>query len=401
MAVGSSFFHHSCINFQQNYLGSLLLCCLTLGCFPGQTQDTLFVNASKIGVALRVQLFSSNQPSADSIHTLANTINQNSLRYVDEISFQDQKRALVFSNTRIFASNFTSQAFDTIPALSQKIIQKRVRIIAGANIIGYSAAMVGLYHAWYKNYPQSSFQFYNDINEWKGMDKIGHVYSAYAESKASMELWRWTGISRKKRIWLGGMSGAVYQTVIEVLDGFSEEWGWSWGDFAANIAGSGLLVAQELAWDEQRIQMKWSFNRKRYDDPILNERSDELFGTGLAERILKDYNGQTYWLSTSLKPFFPKSRLPNWLQISVGTGVEGLFGGYENIGRDENGEVVFDRTDIKRRRQWYLAPDVDLTKIKTKKKGIKVALQILNIIKFPAPSLEYSKGGFRWNWLQF
>ncbi|MEX0635562.1 MAG: DUF2279 domain-containing protein, partial [Ferruginibacter sp.] len=276
-----------------------------------------------------------------------------------------------------------------------------IRIVAAANIIVYSGAMVGLYHSWYKNYPQSSFHFYNDIKEWRGMDKIGHVYSAYAESKVSMELWRWTGISRKKRIWLGGMSGAVYQTAIEVLDGFSAEWGWSWGDFAANIAGSGLLVAQELAWDEQRIQMKWSFHRKSYDDPMLNERSDELFGKSAAERILKDYNGQTYWLSTNLEPFFPKSRLPNWLQISVGTGVEGLFGGYENIGRDENGEVVFDRTDIERRRQWYLAPDVDLTKIKTKKKGIKVALQILNIFKFPTPSLEYSNGGFRWNWLQF
>jgi uncharacterized protein YfiM (DUF2279 family) len=297
--------------------------------------------------------------------------------------------------------SFNEPLFDSTPALSKKTIQKRVRIVAAANVVIYGGAMVGLYHAWYKNYPQSSFHFYNDIKEWKGMDKIGHAYSAYAESKVSMELWRWTGISRKKRIWIGGMSGAVYQTAIEVLDGFSEEWGWSWGDFAANIAGSGLLVAQELAWDEQRIQMKWSFNRKCYDDPELNERSDELFGEGLAERMLKDYNGQTYWLSTSLKPFFKNSKIPAWLQISVGTGVEGLFGGYENIGKDDNGVVTFNRTDIPRRRQWYLAPDVDLTKIKTNKKGIKVALQILNIIKFPTPSLEYSAGSFKWNWLHF
>ena len=49
---------------------------------------------------------------------------------------------------------------------------------------------------------------FNDIGEWKQIDKIGYAYSAYAESKASMELWRWTGIDRKKRIWIGGMSGA-------------------------------------------------------------------------------------------------------------------------------------------------------------------------------------------------
>ena len=233
------------------------------------------------------------------------------------------------------------------------------------------------------------------------MDKIGHVYSAYAESKASMELWRWTGISRKKRIWLGGMSGAMYQTAIEVLDGFSSEWGWSWGDFAANITGSGMLVAQELAWDEQRVQMKWSFHRKHYNDPMLNQRSNELFGKSTGERFIKDYNGQTYWVSTTLKPFFPKSNIPAWLQVSVGTGAEGLFGGFENTATDKNGIITFSRTDIKRTRQWYLAPDIDFTKIKTNKKGIKLALQLLNIFKFPTPSLEYSKGGFKWNWVHF
>ena len=285
--------------------------------------------------------------------------------------------------------------------LTPQQIRKRTKIIAATNIIGYSGAMVGLYAAWYKNYPQSNFHSFNDIGEWKGIDKIGHAYSAYAESKASMELWRWTGIDRKKRIWLGGMRGAVYQTVIETLDGFSSEWGWSWGDFSANILGSGMLVAQELAWDEQRIQFKFSFHRKFYNDPILNQRSDKIFGNSTAERFLKDYNGQTYWLSANLKSFFPKSNLPAWLQISVGTGAEGLFGANENIGKDDNGTMNFNRTDIKRYRQWYLAPDVDLTKIKTNKKGIKVALNILNIVKFPMPSLEYSNGRFRLNALTF
>jgi uncharacterized protein YfiM (DUF2279 family) len=278
---------------------------------------------------------------------------------------------------------------------------KRIKIIAATNIIGYSAAMAGLYAAWYKDYPQSNFHTFNDIGEWKGIDKIGHAYSAYAESKASMELWRWTGIERKKRIWIGGMSGAFYQTVIETLDGFSKEWGWSWGDFGANILGSGMLVAQELAWDEQRIQFKFSFHHKSYNDPTLIQRSNKIFGTSTAERFLKDYNGQTYWLSANLKSFFPKSKLPAWLQVSIGTGAEGMFGANENIGKDANGTINFSRTDIKRYRQWYLAPDIDLTKIKTKRKGIKVALNILNIVKFPMPSLEYSNGRFKFNALTF
>lgn len=281
------------------------------------------------------------------------------------------------------------------------LVKRRTKIIAATNIIGYSGAMVGLYAAWYKNYPQSNFHTFNDIGEWKGIDKIGHMYSAYAESKASMELWRWTGIDRKKRIWLGGMSGAFYQTVIETLDGFSSEWGWSWGDFSANVLGSGLLVSQELAWDEQRIQVKFSFHRKTYSDPALIQRSNKIFGSSTAERFLKDYNGQTYWLSANLKSFFRESKLPSWLNLAVGTGAEGMFGARENIDKDANGNIIFNRTDIKRYRQWYFAPDIDLTKIRTKKKGIKVALNILNIVKFPMPSLEYSNGKFRVNAITF
>ena len=286
-------------------------------------------------------------------------------------------------------------------SLGKKQINNRIKIMATANIVGYSAAMVGLYAAWYKDYPQTNFHSFNDVGEWKGIDKIGHAYSAYAESKASMELWRWTGIGRNKRIWLGGMSGAFYQTVIETLDGFSSEWGWSWSDCSANILGSGMLVAQELAWDEQRIQFKFSFHRKKYADPTLNQRSDKIFGQSGAERFLKDYNGQTYWLSANLRSFFPKSKLPPWLQISLGSGAEGLFGANNNIGKDASGNINFNRTDIKRYRQWYLAPDIDLTKIKTKHKGIKVALNILNIVKFPMPSLEYSNGKFRLNAFTF
>ncbi len=280
-------------------------------------------------------------------------------------------------------------------------IKSRVKTIAIVNIAGYSAAMVGLYAAWYKDYPQGKFHFFNDNAEWKGIDKLGHTYSAYAESKASMELWRWTGIDRKKRILIGGFSGAIYQTTIEILDGFSKEWGWSWGDFGANIIGSSMLVAQEFAWNEQRIQYKWSFHRKTYKDPRLNARSDDIFGKSDPERFLKDYNGQTYWLSTTLKPFFPGSRIPAWLQVSVGTGIEGVFGARSNIAKDENGNVTFDASGVPRRRQWYLAPDVDLTKIKTKKIGIKLALTLLNIIKFPTPSLEYSRGKMSFNWFHF
>ncbi len=279
--------------------------------------------------------------------------------------------------------------------------KQRIRLVTAGNIVGYGGAMVGLYSAWYKNYPQTSFHFFNDNKEWLQVDKVGHMYAAYIESKASMEMWRWAGLERKKRIWIGGLSGAAYQTVIEVLDGFSEGWGWSWGDFAANVAGSGLLIGQELAWDEQRIQFKFSFHKKNYGEAQLNQRADNLYGTSLAERMLKDYNGQTYWLSANLKSFFKQSNLPPWLNIAVGYGADGMFGGTTNSWKDPVSGNNINRNDISRYRQWYIAPDVDLTKIKTNSKFLKTAFFVLNAFKFPAPSLGMSKKGLQVNWIHF
>ncbi|MBC7887636.1 MAG: DUF2279 domain-containing protein [Ferruginibacter sp.] len=285
--------------------------------------------------------------------------------------------------------------------LTPKQIKSRVRFVAIANVAGYSALLAGLNAAWYSKYEQTKFHSFNDNAEWLQVDKAGHLYSAYAESRTSMELWRWTGIDRKKRIWYGGLSGAFYQTIIEILDGFSAEWGWSWGDFSANLLGSATLIAQELAWDDQRIQLKFSFHKKNYGDHQLNNRAGDIFGKTLSERFIKDYNAQTYWASVNLRSFFPKTSLPPWLAIAVGYGADGMFGARANTAKDDLGIISFDRRDIKRYRQWYLSPDIDFTKIKTKKKGVRLLFTVLSAFKFPAPSLEFSNGKFSVNALHF
>ena len=225
------------------------------------------------------------------------------------------------------------------------------------------------------------------------MDKIGHAWSAYTLSLVSTNTWKWAGLSDKKSAILGSASGFAFLTVIELLDAYSARWGWSWSDVAANSLGTGLFLSQELLWKEQRIQFKFSFHRKDYVDETLNVRSDELFGSTTRERMLKDYNGQTYWLSANMKSFLKDSRLPPWLNIAIGYGADGMFGGTENKAYDGNGNITFDRTDIPRVRQFYLAPDVDLTKIKTNKKWLRTVFLLLNSLKFPAPALMVDSKG--------
>ena len=288
-----------------------------------------------------------------------------------------------------------------IQPLTPQQIKSRVRIVTIGNVVGYTAVLTGFNAAWYSKYPRSSFHVFNDDKEWLQVDKMGHLYGSYIESRIGLEAWRWTGISRNKRIWYGGLSGVAYQTVVEVLDGFSAEWGWSWGDFGANILGSGVLIAQELKWDDQRIKLKFSTHKNSYDDPQLTARADKIYGKTFGERFIKDYNAQTYWASANLKSFLPQSNLPAWLCVAVGYGADGMFGARSNIALDADGNKIFERSDIRRYRQWYLSPDIDFTKIKTNKKGLRFLFMALTAFKFPAPSLEFSKGRFRVNALHF
>jgi hypothetical protein len=78
-----------------------------------------------------------------------------------------------------------------------------------------------------------------------------------------------------------------------------------------------------------------------------------------------------------------------------------MFGGYENLAKNEDGIPTFDRRDISRYRQWYLSPDIDFTRIKTRHKFLKAALSALNVLKFPVPALEFSKGRLKIRGLVF
>ncbi len=78
-----------------------------------------------------------------------------------------------------------------------------------------------------------------------------------------------------------------------------------------------------------------------------------------------------------------------------------MFGGFENRAIDKGGNVTFDRRDIARQRQWYIAPDIDFTKIQTGSKGLKIAFSVLNLIKMPAPALELSGGKLKGHFFYF
>src|SRR6266496_832620 len=282
---------------------------------------------------------------------------------------------------------------DSLKVYTPSPNNKRIVFVTGVHVAGYGGLLLVLNNTWYKNYAHTSFHTFNDSKEWLQVDKIGHGWTAYSKARASAAMWQWAGLSEKKSALFGGLSSNVYLTAIEFLDAHSSKWGWSWSDIGANIVGSGLFISQELLWKEQRIQLKFSFHHKEYGEPVLNARADDLFGKSWYERMLKDYNAQTYWLSANVKSFLRKTNLPPWLNVSIGYGADGMFGGFENKWIDGDPGFPINRTDIPRKRQFYLAPDIDFTKIKTNKKWLRMVFFCLNALKCPSPTLMMDSKG--------
>ncbi|MFC0771411.1 DUF2279 domain-containing protein [Terrimonas alba] len=273
--------------------------------------------------------------------------------------------------------------------------KKRVLLITGINVAGYGSSLIALNSAWYKGYAKTTFHTFDDSREWLQVDKAGHAWGAYNASRGTTAMWDWAGLPHKKAVWIGGLSSMAYLTTIEFMDAYSAKWGWSWSDIGANIFGSGLFMGQEFLWNELRIQYKFSFHHKDYGEQQLEQRADNLFGKPWYERMLKDYNAQTYWLSFNLKSFLKDSNLPAWLNVSFGYGADGMLGGFENKWTDDADNEI-SRTDIPRKRQFYLAPDIDFTKIKTNSRFLKTTFAVLNSFKFPAPALMLdNKGKFK------
>lgn len=253
-----------------------------------------------------------------------------------------------------------------------------------------AVTLVALDKVWYADYPRSSFQFVNDNNDWKQMDKMGHIFTSYYVGNIGANVLKWSGVSKKDQLIYGATLGLGFLTAVEIMDGFSAEWGASLGDIVANTSGTALYVGQELLWDEQRIKLKYSFHRTKYADIRPNTLGENIF-----EEVLKDYNGQTYWLSANVHSFFKTSKVPKWFNIAFGYGAEGMVAGNRATQNDF-------LPNQQRYRQFYVSLDVDLTKIKTNSKFLNTFFDIINFVKIPAPTLEInSLGTTKFHFLYF
>ncbi|MCB2379102.1 YfiM family protein [Hymenobacter sp. BT635] len=253
---------------------------------------------------------------------------------------------------------------------------RRLPVLAGGLAVTYTGLLYVLDQGWYTG-PRSDFHWFDDLPEWQQLDKAGHFWGAFHQSRGAVDMLRWAGVPDRTATWYGGFVGFLLQSPIELLDGRDPAYGASATDLAANFLGSAALIGQQLAWNEVRLMPKYSFHTTRYAKLRPN-----VLGKSLAEQHLKDYNGQTYWLCADLAAWLrPESKWPKWLQPAVG------YGAQEMVFNDPDANAAL---GLRSYRQYYLSLDVNLRRIPTHSKLLKRVFYVASIFHLPAPALEYS-----------
>ncbi len=276
---------------------------------------------------------------------------------------------VAFVTTFFIHISVCAQPIDTVA-----INKKRVYAFTIGSSAAYTATMVGLSTLWYKDSERQSFRFFNDNAEWKQVDKLGHFFSSFYFSSGTASALRWCNVNSQKSDLIGALTGFLVLVPVEYFDGRSNAYGASVGDLAADAAGAGFFLTQKMLWKEIRLTPKFSFHRTRFA-----QLRPDVLGDSFVSQLIKDYNGQTYWLSADMDKFI---RFPKWLNISAGYGATGMV-----YSRDAANQQF----GYKASRQYYLSLDLDLTGIRTRSKFIKSLIFVANAIKIPTPTLEFTQ----------
>lgn len=191
----------------------------------------------------------------------------------------------------------------------------RTRWIIGG--ISLATAAYGFTSWWDK----SSSQFQVRHENWfeadspnGGADKLGHSYSTYVATRLMTQSFLWAGHTQPQAIKLAGLTSGLIMLGVEVMDGFTQKYGFSPEDALMNLTGIGLGVLFDSypQLDETfdiRLKYWTSDDAKRLNDydPIA------------------DYSGQTYVLATKTSGIPGLREIPwvRYLEFDVGYGTRG------------------------------------------------------------------------------
>lgn len=261
--------------------------------------------------------------------------------------------------------------------VSTGINTTRMVIVGG----GLAATIVGLHiyqaNAWWKD-DRGPFHFQEDINYYRGIDKFGHCFGTFMSSYVFDNALHWAGMEQRASALSGAALGLLWETYIEVEDGYATQWGFSPSDFYADAAGASLYAAHAFFPALKNYTLKWSY----YPSPVVLGKQEGVI-PGQKKIIVDDYEGQAYWIVANLKGVLGEDlgrNVPDWLGLAIGYGARNL--------NEKDSLGNFDTSPQKS--EFYIALDYDLGKLigKTDIPFVDFLINTSNYIHWPQPALR-------------
>ncbi|MEW6511550.1 MAG: DUF2279 domain-containing protein [Bacteroidota bacterium] len=242
----------------------------------------------------------------------------------------------------------------------------RLAVVGGTVAAAMTAIHIYQANAWWRS-ARAPFHVQEDLVYARNIDKLGHFYGANVATFILSRGFRWANMTDRASLIWGAVGSSIFQTYIEVEDGFSAYWGFDRVDFAADMLGAWYPVLQDLLPPLQSVNMRFSY--------LPKSAGSRGAIPGQQHNLFDDYEGQTLWLTLTMKDILPDGVArwwPGFLCLSVGVAV-----------RDNNSP---DRYLV-----WYLAPDLDMTKIiPPDTPFLKTLGEALNFIHFPMPAVRFA-----------
>jgi hypothetical protein len=258
-----------------------------------------------------------------------------------------------------------------------------------AAIIGsiYLGTMVALHfhqqQAWWKG-NRGNFHFVEDWSFALQVDKMGHLFGGYLTSYFLSEGLIASGINWDDANIYGSAFGLLFQSYIEVEDGFAKDWGFSPSDWYFDAIGPIFFLAQHYVPALQNITLKWQYVPSEWTGkPIINR----------PRTFIDDYNSSTFWYSLKVNNIIPdkwkKYWIP-WLNIAFGYGADAI----------EAKIIPGEPHDRLANRRYVIGLDYDLVELLPDGGHFwNWFKQTLNYFKLPSPALEFSMGKTRFYFL--
>ncbi|MCX6140855.1 MAG: DUF2279 domain-containing protein [Candidatus Kapabacteria bacterium] len=247
-------------------------------------------------------------------------------------------------------------------AIRDTIDPIKLGIVGGVTIGGFVLGHAVVNDFWWKG-EKVPFHFNttSDYTYALNADKLGHMTFAYAASTIYSDLFRWCGMDSTTAAWSGFGVAMTYQTYVEIRDGFSADYGFSWGDMAANTIGATLPVAQHYVPALRSIDLQISY------------WPSEAYKSGAYNSIIDDYTSTTHWLALNAYDVAPsswQSWFPPWLGLAIGHSVQNLDG-------NGGGQHVV-----------YLSLDWQLHRIPNLPTWLRDVFRVLHLYHLPAPAVR-------------